>query len=72
MPTMSPGGLLHYDLDDPADLAVLIERGLIWHGGPKALSAALRAIVGGHVPRPANVPPRVAALLDRIEADRRN
>jgi hypothetical protein len=28
--------------------------------------------VGGHVPRPANVPPRVAALLDRIEADRRN
>jgi hypothetical protein len=61
------GGVLHYDINDPADLAVLIEGGLIWKGGPKAIKKAIDAIVSGSVPRPtANVPAEVNAHLDSV------
>ena len=59
------GDIAHYDINDPEDLAVLVDRGLIWKGGPAAKSKAVNAILRGDLPRPANVPPDVAAILDR-------
>lgn len=60
-------GMARYNLDDPEDLAVLVDRGLIWKGGPKAVAKALSAIKRGDVPRPTkNVPPEVSAYLDRM------
>lgn len=66
MPSIQ-GGIARYDIKDPEDLAVLIDRGLIWRGGPQSVQAALRAIVDGDVPRPTrNVPPEVNAYLDKL------
>ena len=55
-----------FQLSDPADLAILISSGLIWRGGPKTQRLAIRALKSGAVPRPANLPPQVAAFLDRV------
>lgn len=61
------GGMAHYDLKNHDDLAVLIDRGLIWKGGPQAIKLAMDAIISGAVPRPThNVPPAVNAELDRL------
>lgn len=61
------GDVARYDLNNPEDLAFLIERGLIWKGGPKSVQKALRAIQSGDVPRPTrNVPPEVDAFLTKL------
>lgn len=60
------GGMVRYDINDPADLAVLIANGMVWRGGPKAVTLALKALKSGAVPRPANLPPEVARFLDGI------
>ena len=66
MPELA-GGMARYDLNNPEDLAVLIDRGLIWKGGPKAIGRAIAAIRRGDVPRPTkNVPDNVNAYLDRL------
>lgn len=57
--------IAHYDINKPEDLAVLISSGLIWKGGPKAVSKALNALRSGAVPRPANLPADIVAWLDR-------
>lgn len=59
------GGMARYNLDDPEDLAVLIDRGLIWKGGPAAYNKAIKAVLSGAVPRPTrNVPPQVEAIFE--------
>ena len=66
-------GMLRLDTNDPADLAALIENGMIWRGGPKAIQRAIFAIGHGAVPRPTrNVPPDVDAYLDRLGVTRSN
>lgn len=66
MPSIN-GDMARYDLNDPEDLAVLIDRGLVWMGGPRTTQLALKAIVDGVVPRPSkNVPPEVNAYLDKL------
>ena len=63
MPTDS-GGILRYDINDPADLADLIASGLIWKGGPQAYNRAVKAVLSGAVPRPTrNVPAQVEAIF---------
>lgn len=57
-------GIKHYDVRNPEDLQYLIETGVIWKGGPKAIAAALQAIRTGAVARPANLPAWAAAALD--------
>lgn len=64
MPKMD-GGIARFDIHDPADLAVLISSGVIWQGGGEAVQAAIKALVSGAVPRPADLPPDVAAYLDQ-------
>lgn len=60
------GGIARYNVHNLADLAVLVERGLIWRSGPKVLKLALDAIRSGDVARPVyNVPAPVDAYLDR-------
>jgi hypothetical protein len=61
-------GIAHYDTNDPVDLAVLISSGMIWKGGPKTIAMAIKALQSGAVPRPANLPPAVAAFLDGTRA----
>ncbi len=56
--------MAHFDINDPADLAELIANGMVWRGGPKAVSLALKALKSGAVPRPASLPANVAAFLD--------
>lgn len=41
MPTDS-GGVIRYDINDPADMAALIKSGLVWRGGPKTVGKAVR------------------------------
>jgi hypothetical protein len=65
MPDIS-GGVARYDIHDPKDLALLISSGAIWKGGPKAVGAAVKAIMDGVVPRPDNVPPNIASFLDQF------
>lgn len=59
-------GFLRYDINDEDDLAALIKAGLIWKGGPDAVEKALRALSTGAVERPDNLPPEVAAWLDKL------
>lgn len=67
MPTQLPGGIVRLDVNDPQDLQVLIDRGLIWRSGPKDLQTAMRAIQNGEVKRaPDKEPPEVRAYLDKV------
>ena len=64
MPT-DDGGILRYNINDPADLAALIENGMIWRGGPQEYNMAIKAVLSGAVPRPTrNVPPTVEAIFN--------
>lgn len=59
-----PGGkVLHYNASDPADLAALIENGMIWQGPAKAQQAAISAILRGDAQPGANMPPEVEAFI---------
>jgi hypothetical protein len=60
-------GVVHYDVHDPADLAHLIETGLIWRGGPKTQRLAIDALLRGDVARPDNLPEHIRAYLDRSQ-----
>lgn len=65
MPKQSPDGMLRYDTNDLDDLAVLVDRGLIWQGGPRATEKAVNAIIRGDIPRPTrNVPAYIDEALD--------
>lgn len=65
MPT-NEGGIIRYDVNNPEDLAALIENGLIWKGGPQAINKAIQAVLTGAVPRPTrNVPAQVNAIFDQ-------
>jgi hypothetical protein len=61
--------MAHYDVNDPADLQVLVNSGLIWKGGPKTVQKAIDAITDGTVQRaPDKEPPQVRQFLDMVEA----
>lgn len=60
---------VHYDARDPADLAVLIENGLIWKGGPKTVALAVDALVRGRVPYNDRIPEIVLAHVNQRRAD---
>ena len=65
---MTSGGLLRMDINDPEDLQVLIDRGLIWRSGPKTMQKVLDSIVRGLVKRnPEKEPPEVRAYLDKVK-----
>jgi hypothetical protein len=67
MPSRTASGLVRFDIDDPADLQVLIDRGLVWRSGPEDLQTVMRAIQEGTVQRaPDKEPPEVRAYLDKV------
>jgi hypothetical protein len=63
-------GLMHYDVHDPEDLAYLIQTGMIWRGGRKTQRLAIDALLSGAVPRPRNLPERIAAFLESNQQKR--
>lgn len=46
MPTQD-GRIVRYDYNDPADLAYLIETGLVWRGPAAAKRLAVEALIDG-------------------------
>src|SRR5450759_5451880 len=63
-------GWAHMYLDDPADRKLLIESGVIWRCGQKAVQMAVEDLVDGVVPMNDKVPPEIAAIIQKIQESR--
>ena len=53
-----------FDASKPEDLRVLVENGLVWQAGPKAINAAIDAIIAGTLPMNDRVPPEIARYIE--------
>lgn len=60
-------GVIRYNPSDPADLAVIVENGLVWKAGEAAQQAAFDALVSGALPMNDRIP---ADILSAIESAR--
>lgn len=58
------------DVADPADRKLLIESGVIWRCGAKAVQMAVEDLVAGMVPMNDKVPPEIATIIGKIQASR--
>jgi hypothetical protein len=70
MPEITNRGWARMDLDDPADRKLLIESGVIWRCGQRAVQMAVEDLVDGVVPMNDKVPPEIAAIIQKIQESR--
>lgn len=56
------------NVNDPADLRLLLENGMIWKGGPRTIQLAIDALVEGTIAPSRDIlaamPPEVASHVD--------
>lgn len=62
------GKIVRYEYTDPADLAEMIAKGIIWSGPAEGKQAAIEALVNGLVPMPDNLPPEIRSYIEQLQA----
>ena len=61
---------IRFNYDDPVDLAILTENGLIWKTSERGQQRAIDALIAGTIPMNDKVPPKIAEWVVARQAER--